>query len=101
MYPYPPNTWRAPYVARCAASLAKTRGPKREQPCRVDIRSGPRQRAADRLELDDWLAELAALARVADGTLDRCARDTDRLRGDADTPAVEPGERDAETTTDL
>jgi hypothetical protein len=50
----------------------------------------------DRLEIADGLAELLALLGVVDGLLERGRRDADRLRRDADAPAVERHHRDLE-----
>ena len=55
----------------------------------------------DPLELVDRLAELAALARVADGVVGRALRDSDGLRGGAQARALERAQRDRQALADL
>src|SRR3954471_6669890 len=50
---------------------------------------------ADRLVLEDRLANALALLGVRHGRLERGARDAGRLRGDVDAAGLEVGERDA------
>src|SRR5438067_4726 len=47
------------------------------------------------------LAERLALPRVGERCVERGARDADRLRGDADPPAVEAGKRDLQSAPRL
>ena len=54
-----------------------------------------RQAEIDRLMLGDRLAERDALPCVRERVIERRARHADRLRGDADAPGFEIGERDA------
>ena len=64
-------------------------------PRRLDLRRHVGEAEVHRLVLDDGLAEGLALLRIAHRRLERRARHADRLRGDADAPGFEIGERDA------
>src|SRR3989454_1043341 len=67
---------------------------QRHEPRAVDRGRHVGQHPADHLVLADRHAERLALARVPDRPLVGAGRDADRLRGDADAPAVEGGQRD-------
>ncbi len=69
-------------------------GAKNHQFRRVDPRRHVGEFEGDRLVLEDRLAELLALFRVIARRLVGRPRHADRLRGDADAPALEIGERD-------
>src|SRR6058998_3570681 len=62
---------------------------------RLDLGLHVGELVGDRLEAGDRPAERGALAGVARGDVERRLGDADRLRGDADPPAVERGQRDA------
>src|SRR5919109_3312527 len=78
------------------ALLLQPRRPIDEQPRRVDLGRHVRELPLDGLEVADPLAELPPLERVAAGDVVGGLRDPERLRRDADAPAVERRHRHLE-----
>ena len=86
--------WRTP-----ASFIVAAR--QREQARGVELGRHVGEHELDGLVLRDGDAEALALLRVGDRLLERGARDAERLRGDADAPAVERGHRDLEALADV
>ena len=65
-----------------------------QQARRVNLRGHVGEHELDGLKIGDGMAEGLALLRVGQRRFERALRDPGGLRGDADAPAIERGERD-------